>query len=112
MYQGEHDREKHFLEALLKQTTFRRGKRGAWYDRLALVLMQYPSDEESAEGLSDKKKVKLATARRAEALDVCLRGLDDPYTHLSQSRPIDFRPKNSIYMSMGRQFTCRLFSGA
>ncbi|KAK4698649.1 fanconi-associated nuclease 1, partial [Phenoliferia sp. Uapishka_3] len=79
---GDHDKEREILESLLRQTSFRRGKRGAWHERLALVLMNYPSGRELQEGLSEAKKVKLANARRCEALAVCLRGLEDPYTHL------------------------------
>ncbi|GAA5976907.1 hypothetical protein JCM11641_002192 [Rhodosporidiobolus odoratus] len=39
---GEHTREATILRQLLSQTSFRRGKRGDWYDRLALILMRYP----------------------------------------------------------------------
>ncbi|GAA6043410.1 hypothetical protein JCM8097_008577 [Rhodosporidiobolus ruineniae] len=39
---GQHAREAALHRHLLSQTSFRRGKRGDWYDRLALVLMKYP----------------------------------------------------------------------
>ncbi|GAA5874991.1 hypothetical protein JCM3774_000467 [Rhodotorula dairenensis] len=88
-----------------KLSSFRRGKRGDWYDRLALVLMRYPLGDEarllskwgcktelSEEG-SPKVEVELPgskkdekdamlRARREEALALCERGLADPYTHL------------------------------
>jgi len=65
----EYGREVEVLQALLSQTCFRRGKRGEWYDRLALVIMNH------AEG--DKE------ANREEALRICLEGLAHPWTHLS-----------------------------
>ncbi|KAI0273485.1 hypothetical protein BC834DRAFT_210888 [Gloeopeniophorella convolvens] len=37
----EYDRELDVLEALLKQRRWRRGRRGKWYDRRALVLTRY-----------------------------------------------------------------------
>ncbi|GAA5879167.1 hypothetical protein JCM1840_006215 [Sporobolomyces johnsonii] len=65
-----------------KLTSFRRGKRGDWHDRLALVLMKYPLGEEREVGIKAKKKERLARERKEEALRVCERGLDDPFTHL------------------------------
>ncbi|GAA6016966.1 hypothetical protein JCM10207_007864 [Rhodosporidiobolus poonsookiae] len=47
---GQHAREAALLRRLLAQTSFRRGKRGDWYDRLALVLMKYPGTQEGAGG--------------------------------------------------------------
>ncbi|MGO7939645.1 hypothetical protein ACC731_38200, partial [Rhizobium ruizarguesonis] len=44
--QKEHDREIVILRALLAQKAFRRGKRGAGYDRLALVIGHYPNQQE------------------------------------------------------------------
>ncbi|BGP13581.1 hypothetical protein JCM10213v2_001513 [Rhodosporidiobolus nylandii] len=43
-----HPLEASLLRHLLSQTSFRRGKRGDWYDRLALVLMKYPGTGEGA----------------------------------------------------------------
>lgn len=68
--QRQFHREKEVLEQLLQQMHFRRGKRGAWYDRLALILMTH---------FEENKK-----QRRREALDVCIRGLEDSFTHLSK----------------------------
>lgn len=66
----EYDQECETLRALLAQRVWRRGKRGAWYDRLALVLMNhYGGDEE----------------KKREAVEVCLDGLEDADTHLSES---------------------------
>ncbi|GAA5933114.1 fanconi-associated nuclease 1 [Sporobolomyces koalae] len=67
-----------------KLTSFRRGKRGDWYDRLALVVMKYPLGEELArkDKLKPEKKAKMLMARRQEALRICEDGLKDPYTHL------------------------------
>ncbi|CDZ97246.1 Uncharacterized conserved protein [Phaffia rhodozyma] len=65
----DYDTECRVLKALLDQKVWRRGKRGAWYERLALVLMtHYKGDQEL-----DKKE---------QALDVCLDGLEDEDTHL------------------------------
>ncbi|KAH9813790.1 VRR-NUC domain-containing protein [Melampsora americana] len=58
-YQG----EKEVLIALLKQRHFKRGKRGAWYERLALVLMTH---------FEGKQEL---------ALRVCEEALDDANTH-------------------------------
>lgn len=85
--QDDHDTEKQIIRRILKQRVFRRGKRGAWYERLALVLMKYPSAEERDPNLSERKKCKLADARYQEALAVCLKGLSDPDTHLSMCFP-------------------------
>ncbi|KWU46578.1 hypothetical protein RHOSPDRAFT_8870, partial [Rhodotorula sp. JG-1b] len=60
------------LRHLLSQTSFRRGKRGDWYDRLALL-----------QGSKKEKKDAMLRARREEALALCEKGLADPYTHLS-----------------------------
>ena len=62
-----YEREKEVLNSLLSQRVFRLGKRGDWYDRLALILMQYSENK---------------TAGRKQALEMCMRGLQDPNTHL------------------------------
>ncbi|GAA5969565.1 hypothetical protein JCM21900_002347, partial [Sporobolomyces salmonicolor] len=79
---GDHDREVSILRFLLSQTSFRRGKRGDWHDRLALVLMKYPLSEERESCIMAKKKERLARERKEEALRMCERGLEDPFTHL------------------------------
>jgi fanconi-associated nuclease 1 len=70
--QHKYEREAEILTGLLHQTSFRRGKRGAWYDRLALVLMHHFDDKDVS---------------RRRALELCRTGLQDPWTHLSE--PID-----------------------
>ena len=67
-----YDREIEVLRVLLGQTCFRRGKRGEWYDRLALVTMHHMT--------GDKDNY------RKEALKICVEGLSHPWTHLSRSR--------------------------
>lgn len=62
-----YDREKEVLRALLAQRVFRRGRRGDWYDRLALIVAMYSED-----------KVK----GKKEALEISISGLQDPDTHL------------------------------
>lgn len=66
----EYDREIQVLRELLGQTCFRRGKRGEWCDRLALVLMHHIG--------GDKEE------NRREALKVCKDALAHPWTHLSK----------------------------
>ncbi|KAL8293066.1 hypothetical protein RQP46_000760 [Phenoliferia psychrophenolica] len=88
-----HDDEKNILRKLIAQTMFRRGKRGAWYDRLALVLVKYPSAKENNSDLSKREKLKLANERNAEALQVCRDGLKDPYTHLVYKSGLQARIK-------------------
>lgn len=94
--QGDHDSEVRILRYLLSQTSFRRGKRGDWYDRLALVLMNHPLGaekelsssgevKEEFKGKKKKRKEKFVRERKEEALKVCEAGLADPYTHLSES---------------------------
>ncbi|WWD17625.1 hypothetical protein CI109_102066 [Kwoniella shandongensis] len=67
----EYDNECMVLKALLAQRRWRRSRRGAWYDRLALVLMNHynASPEEKEEKLR-------------EATQVCIDGLLDEDTHL------------------------------
>lgn len=90
--QNDHPREIAILRALLNQTAFRRGKRGAWYDRLALVLGHYPSQLElAAPDLEAKDQLK--HARLEDALEVCFRGLDDPLTHLVYRSALERRVK-------------------
>ncbi|SGY40154.1 BQ5605_C003g02330 [Microbotryum silenes-dioicae] len=79
---GRHDREVELLRTLLAQRAFRRGKRGDWWDRLALVMMRYPLGDEAKGDCSLKKKARLAKQRKLDALQVCIDGLADPYTHL------------------------------
>ncbi|KAK4689481.1 fanconi-associated nuclease 1, partial [Tremellales sp. Uapishka_1] len=67
----EYDQECKVLRALLAQRRWRRSKRGAWYERLALVLMNhYNGSEEEKED------------KRREAVQVCIDGLLDEDTHL------------------------------
>ncbi|KAN0077005.1 VRR-NUC domain containing protein [Tylopilus felleus] len=68
---GEHARELDVLEALLEQKRWRRGQRGRWHDRRALILSTYsPKDQETME----------------RALDAVMEALRDPDTHIV-SRP-------------------------
>ena len=90
--QKEHDREVAILRTLLAQKAFRRGKRGAWYDRLALVISHYPNQQEQ-DANEPEVKEQLKTIRLEEALEVCIRGLDDPLTHLVYRSGLDRRIK-------------------
>ncbi|BEJ12459.1 hypothetical protein CspHIS471_0209190 [Cutaneotrichosporon sp. HIS471] len=67
----EYDLECEVLRALLLQQRWRRGKRGAWYDRLALVYMTHYK-------MSEAQKLE----KLEEATQVCIDGLLDPGTHL------------------------------
>lgn len=66
---GHRHREQRLLCALLSQRYFRRGRRGQWHERLALLAAK-PQDD-----------VPVADARRA-ALARCEAALHDPDTHL------------------------------
>lgn len=66
-----HAKEEEVLKALLAQRHFRRGKRGEWYDRLALITALYSFPDA-------KDKIKAKTA----ALQIAVRGIEDPDTHL------------------------------
>ncbi|SNX84939.1 uncharacterized protein MEPE_03648 [Melanopsichium pennsylvanicum] len=61
------EREKEVLQALLDQKVFRRGRRGDWYDRLALITALYSDDQRKG---------------KREALNISVRGMQDPDTHL------------------------------
>lgn len=93
-----HDREVTVLKALLDQTCFRRGRRGQWWDRLGLIYMEHGmagvSEEtrlgSSSDGASDDEIMEITNTRlsqeecRREALAVCWKGLEDPWTHLGK----------------------------
>lgn len=64
-----HKREEEVLRALLGQRHFRRGKRGEWYDRLALVTAMYSYPDNKNKG-------------KSEALKIAVQGIEDPDTHL------------------------------
>jgi len=70
----EYEREVQVLEALIQQRHFRRGKRGQWYDRLALVLMSHLAAKEAAN--SEQRRM-----HENSALYTCQHGLSDPDTH-------------------------------
>ncbi|RXK39730.1 hypothetical protein M231_02923 [Tremella mesenterica] len=79
----EYDEECKVLRALLRQHRWRRGKRGAWYGRLALILMNHYNAS------LVEKELKMR-----EATQVCIDGLLDEDTHLI------FRP--SLSRRLGR----------
>ncbi|KAG8986284.1 hypothetical protein FRB90_004105, partial [Tulasnella sp. 427] len=62
-----HYEEEQIVRTLLSQRRWRKGRRGAWYDRLALILMNY----------KDKDNASLE-----EALQLVKEGLEDVDTHL------------------------------
>ncbi|CAO1612720.1 unnamed protein product [Parajaminaea phylloscopi] len=64
-----HDREEEVLRALLGQRHFRRGRRGEWYDRLALITAMYSYPSNKIKG-------------KQEALKIAIAGIEDPDTHL------------------------------
>ncbi|KAI0748550.1 VRR-NUC domain-containing protein [Daedaleopsis nitida] len=63
----QYEREVTVLKALLAQTRWRRGRRGRWYERSALVLMTHLKNQE---GCSE------------EAMDIVICALEDPDTHI------------------------------
>lgn len=70
----QHKREAEVLNRLLAQRVFRRGRRGDWYDRLALITAQYPEDDSTNSTVIRKAKRK--------ALAISIQGIQDPDTHL------------------------------
>lgn len=90
-------REAELLEELLAQHFWRRGKRGAWYDRLALVFMHHVArktakrgssvvakeNENGGDGQQLSKEDKQKILQRA--MDVIVKGLHDADTHIGQS---------------------------
>ncbi|EPS42936.1 hypothetical protein H072_3056 [Dactylellina haptotyla CBS 200.50] len=69
----DYERERMILLALLSQKLFHPSRRGAWYQRLALIEEHYFHDQSSAAS----KRTWLKTA-----LNTCEKGLQDPDTHI------------------------------
>lgn len=67
-----HEREAEVLRSLLCQRVFRRGRRGDWYDRLALITANYPPSTTTN---------AIRKAKR-EALAISVQGIEDRDTHL------------------------------
>ena len=99
---AEHSRETHLLRALLAQRFFRRGRRGAWYDRLALITARYATDKPAArqiclEALSDHdthiifvSSIQRRLARLEAALRVPPAERHRGLHHLRESRQVVF----------------------
>ena len=88
----DHDREISILEELLAQTRWRRGKRGLWYDRMALILMHHKAKAARQNVLTDVdipdgkgKKSGEEEKVLSKAMDVILRGLHDEDTHIGEA---------------------------
>jgi Fanconi-associated nuclease 1 len=64
---GEYEYELRVLESLLAQKRWRRGRRGRWHERRALILERY-------------------ALRDADALSACLDALKDDDTHIGELR--------------------------
>lgn len=80
---GNHAAEIEILTDLLApDQPFRKGKRGAWADRLALVTMHYPTSlEEKCKDEKAKDKMKRKRLKRAKA--IVEHALQDGRTHIS-----------------------------
>ncbi|CAD6985897.1 unnamed protein product [Tilletia controversa] len=72
------NREKEILRLLLGQKVFCQGRRGEWYDRLALLENRYCTD-------------KVAGARLS--LQIAVRGIEDPDTHFVYKGALEARIK-------------------
>ncbi|EJD02252.1 uncharacterized protein FOMMEDRAFT_147288 [Fomitiporia mediterranea MF3/22] len=86
------DREIALLQELLAQRRWRRGKRGAWYDRWALVLMHHVvrqrreiNGEQVPLSKEEQKKVL------QKAMDVVIEGLHDEDTHIVSRQSLERR---------------------
>ncbi|KAJ5576255.1 hypothetical protein N7535_003181 [Penicillium sp. DV-2018c] len=75
----EHKREHEVLEELLSQRLFHAARRGAWYQRKALLEEHYMWVLTPAEGLSEELRRK---QWKRIALKTCETGLEDPLCHL------------------------------
>ncbi|CAO3625770.1 unnamed protein product [Cunninghamella echinulata] len=64
----EYSLEAVILQKLIDQQIYRMGKRGKWYDRLALVQANYLKD------IPERKRKKMA-------LQTCIKGIQDPRVH-------------------------------
>ncbi|KLO19274.1 hypothetical protein SCHPADRAFT_924671 [Schizopora paradoxa] len=96
-------RESEILEELLAQRFWRRGKRGAWYDRLALVLMHHVARKSTKRAMSvqskdvqdgDNNSISCKDDRQKilqRALDVVVAGLNDTDTHIVQRQALEHR---------------------
>lgn len=79
------DREISILQELLDQRRWRRGKRGAWYDRWALILMHHRA---RSKHVVDGQLVPLSKEEQEkilrDAMRVCINGLHDEDTHIGK----------------------------
>ena len=80
--------EHEVLERLLSQKLYRRGRRGEWYDRKALIEQHYMFKYES-----NTSVVKAKRKWRLRALDTCSRALQDIDTHVIFHHPLQNRIK-------------------
>lgn len=78
----EYAAEQEVLDALLSQRRWRCGKRGAWYDRKACILMTH----------CNKNRATLE-----KALEVVIEGLEDNDTHISQC---NFHPSHMSVLTL------------
>jgi fanconi-associated nuclease 1 len=74
-----HEQEHSVLEELLAQTLFHTARRGAWYQRKALIEEHYLWSLRPSEGRDEEYQKK---HWRRIALQTCEMGLEDPLVHL------------------------------
>ncbi|KAI9057954.1 hypothetical protein FKP32DRAFT_1743401 [Trametes sanguinea] len=76
----EYERELEVLDALLAQTRWRRGRRGRWHDRRALLLMNHlrPASSPSSSSAS----FTVTSDHDAATLEGVIAALEDPDTHI------------------------------
>ncbi|KAJ5263669.1 hypothetical protein N7478_011274 [Penicillium angulare] len=75
----EHKREHDLITELLEQRLFHAARRGAWYQRKALLEEHYMWALMPSEGRNEEKQRKLW---KRVALRTCEEGLEDPLSHL------------------------------
>ncbi|KAI0957731.1 hypothetical protein AcW1_006029 [Taiwanofungus camphoratus] len=90
----EYQYELEVLEALLAQRRWRRGRRGRWYDRRALILMtHFPQDEETS----------------LRAMEAVIEALNDDDTHIVWRPMLErrlTRLESRLKMPMEERHTC------
>lgn len=79
----DHKREVEILEELLGQSYWRRGKRGAWYDRWALILMHhFARAKQEVDGEIRQLSKSEQNEVLKKAMEIVIRGLHDDDTHI------------------------------
>ncbi|KAJ1804258.1 hypothetical protein LPJ56_006777, partial [Coemansia sp. RSA 2599] len=75
---GRFEDEEEILQSLLSQTTYRLGKRGDWYERLALLYNTHLRPKKKNADKEAEIQIRQALQR---ARDTCIRAINDEHVH-------------------------------